>query len=243
MYRDIFIDFDDTLYDTRGNAQIALGELFEHFKLIQYFHSPEDFYTPYWQTNSALWEQYAAGKIDRDHLIVERFRQPLSKGINADGTPFSPSREECLKISDVFLDFCSSKPGLVEGARELVEYLISRNYKLHLCSNGFHEVQYKKLKSCGLAEFFDNIILSEHAGANKPSPRFFDYAFSETGAQKSQTIMIGDNITTDIGGAAAYGLDTIFFNRRKDPTDTHSISASLQPTFTVFSLKEIESIL
>ncbi|MGN1236810.1 MAG: HAD-IA family hydrolase, partial [Bacteroidaceae bacterium] len=182
-------------------------------------------------------------KIDRDHLIVERFRQPLSKGIKSDGTPFCPSREECLKISDVFLNFCSSKPGLVEGARELVEYLTSHNYKLHMCSNGFHEVQYKKLKSCGLTDFFDNIILSEHAGVNKPSPRFFDYAFAKTGAQKSQTIMIGDNLTTDIGGAASYGLDTIFFNRKKDLTDPHIVSVSPQPTFTVFSLKEIEAIL
>ena len=236
MYTDIFLDFDDTLYDTRGNAQIALGELYDHFNLAQYFAEPDAFFVPYWQTNTELWEQYAAGQIERDYLIVERFRRPLSLGKTSDGTPLSPSREECLHISDVFLDYCSSKPGLIDGARDLMDYLRSKNYRIHMCSNGFHEVQYKKLRSCGLLEYFDSIILSEDAGANKPSAQFFDYAMAQTKANLQTTIMIGDNPVTDIGGAMDYGLDTIFFNRKNTATDIH-------PTHTVARLKEIKEIL
>lgn len=236
MYADIFLDFDDTLYDTRGNAQIALGELFDHFNWHRFFRRPEDFYVPYWRTNEDLWRQYAAGEIERDYLIVERFRRPLSEGKMEDGTPYRPSSEECLKVSDVFLDFCSCKPGLVSGARELMDYLKSHNYRIHMCSNGFHEVQYRKLKSCGLAEYFDTIILSEDAGANKPSGQFFDYAIKTTKAIPARTIMIGDNVTTDIMGAQNYGLDTIFFNPR-------SIASDIRPTYEVSSLREIHKLL
>ena len=117
-YSDLFIDFDDTLYDTHGNAVIALKELFEALQLERYFPKPELFYDEYWKANIDLWTRYSKEEITRDYLIVERFRRPLSFGKGLD-----PTVEYCLKTSDLFLDFCSSKPGLVEGAQELVDYL------------------------------------------------------------------------------------------------------------------------
>lgn len=210
-YIDLFIDFDDTLYDTHGNAVIALGELFDALHLERWFPDAQMFYDRYWETNIDLWTRYSRGEITRDYLIVERFRRPLSYGQGLE-----PSIDYCLEASDLFLDFCSSKPGLVAGARELMDYLKERGYRMHMCSNGFHEVQYKKLRACGLHDFFDTIILSEDAGANKPSKQFFDYAFRQTGAQRETTLMIGDNFQTDILGAKHAGLDTAYFNRYPD---------------------------
>lgn len=209
QYKDVFIDFDDTIYDTYGNAQIALSELFEQQHLDRYFNTLEDFTAPYWLANIELWKQYSKGEITRDYLIVERFRRPLAVGMNE-----SPSREYCLEISDAFLDLCGSKSGILEGARELLEYLKGK-YRLHLCSNGFHEVQYKKLKASDTYKYFDTICLSEDAGANKPSKQYFDYAFDTTGAKAESTIMIGDNFNTDILGARNAGIDQIYFNRWK----------------------------
>jgi len=228
-YTDLFIDFDDTLYDTYGNAVIALEETFRHFHLERYFDDPQVFYDAYWQANIELWSQYAKGEITRDYLILERFRRPLM------ACPALHS--QLLNLNAVFLDYCSSKPGVVAGAHELMDYLREKGYRMHMTSNGFHEVQYKKLASCGLRDYFHTVILSEDAGANKPSRAFFDYAFRVSGASPATTIMIGDNLQTDILGAKAAGMDTIFYNRW--PEHEHS----QEPTYTVVRLVEIMDIL
>ena len=231
QYKDLFIDFDDTLYDTYGNAVIALSETFDAFHLERFFSDPQVFYDAYWEANIDLWSRYSKGEITRPYLILERFRRPLSVG---DGLPVT--EDLCLEMSDRFLDFCSSKPGVVEGAHELMDYLKQKGYRMHMCSNGFHEVQYKKLAACGLKSYFDTIILSEDAGANKPSPLYFDYALKVSGADKATTLMIGDNLQTDIMGAHQAGLDTILFNRWK-------VEYSSVPTHIVATLGEIMNIL
>ena len=111
MYKDLFIDFDDTLYDTYGNAVIALQETFDAFRLDRYFDSPQTFYDAYWATNIDLWSRYSKGEICRPVLRVERFRRPLSVGRGLEVT-----KEFCLEVSDRFLDCGSSKSGVVDGA-------------------------------------------------------------------------------------------------------------------------------
>ena len=229
-YKDLFIDFDDTLYDTHGNAVIALSETFEVFHLERYFADPQVFYDAYWRANIDLWGRYAKGEITRDFLIVERFRRPLSEGKGLEIT-----EALCLEMSEVFLGFCSSNPGVIEGARELMDYLKGRGYRMHMTSNGFHEVQYKKLAACGLRDYFDTIILSEDAGVNKPSPAYFDYALRQSGASRERTLMIGDNLQTDILGALNAGIDALLFNRWEVDVN----EAPQTPTFVVSSLCEI----
>lgn len=233
-YKDLFIDFDDTLYDTHGNAVIALSETFDYFHLDRYFEDPQVFYDAYWTANIDLWTQYAKGEITRDYLIVERFRRPLSVGKGIEVT-----KELCLEISDKFLDFCASKPGVIDGAHELMDYLKRKGYRMHMCSNGFHEVQYKKLDACSLHDYFNTIILSEDAGVNKPSKDYFDYALTVSGANRKTTLMIGDNLQSDILGALNAGLDAMLFNRWQVPSE--ELPQDL--TFVVDNLCDIMEIL
>lgn len=233
-YKDLFVDFDDTLYDTHGNAVIALRETFEAFRLERYFPDPQVFYDAYWMANIDLWTRYSKGEITRSYLIVERFRRPLSEGRGLEVT-----EALCLEMSDRFLEFCATKPGVVDGAHELMDYLKGRGYRMHMTSNGFHEVQYKKLAACGLRDYFDTIILSEDAGVNKPSPQYFDYALKVSGANRATTLMIGDNLQTDIMGALGCGIDALLFNR----WNVETRDCPQAPTFIVNRLQDIRKIL
>jgi putative hydrolase of the HAD superfamily len=142
-------------------------------------------------------------------------------------------------MSDKFLDFCSSKSGVIEGAHKLMDYLRSRGYRMHMTSNGFHEVQYKKLAACGLRDYFDTIILSEDAGANKPSKQYFDYALKVSGANRETTLMIGDNLNTDILGALGCSIDAMLFNR----WNIEKAEIPHTVTFVVDRLRDIMNIL
>ena len=233
-YKDLFVDFDDTLYDTYGNAVISLRETFDAYRLDRFFTDPQVFYDAYWSANIDLWMRYSHGEITRDYLIVERFRRPLSVGQGLGVT-----EALCLEMSDRFLDFCSSKPGVIEGARDLMDYLKQKGYRMHMCSNGFHEVQYKKLAACGFRDYFDTIILSEDAGVNKPSPLYFDYAFKVSCADRETTLMIGDNLQTDIQGALSAGIDALLFNRWQ----VNVGESAVKPTFVVDKLLDIKKLL
>jgi putative hydrolase of the HAD superfamily len=222
------------LYDTYGNAVISLRETFDAYRLDRFFTDPQVFYDAYWSANIDLWMRYSHGEITRDYLIVERFRRPLSVGQGLEVT-----EALCLEMSDKFLDFCSSKPGVIEGARDLMDYLKQKGYRMHMCSNGFHEVQYKKLAACGFRDYFDTIILSEDAGVNKPSPLYFNYAFKVSCADRETTLMIGDNLQTDIQGALSAGIDALLFNRWQVSVG----ESAVKPTFVVDKLLDIKKLL
>ena len=118
-----------------------------------------------------------------------------------------------------------------------MDYLRSREYRIHMCSNGFHEVQYKKLQACGLRDYFDTVILSEDAGYNKPAREFFEYALRQSGARQDTTLMIGDNFNTDILGAKRAGLATAYFNRYPDYPATEPVD------YEVTALRQLMEIL
>jgi putative hydrolase of the HAD superfamily len=100
-------------------------------------------------------------------------------------------------------------------------------------------VQYKKLDACGLRDYFDTIILSEDAGVNKPSKAYFDYALKVSGASRKTTLMIGDNLQSDILGALNAGLDAMLFNRWA----IEDKDIPQKPTFIVEHLRDIKRIL
>jgi putative hydrolase of the HAD superfamily len=103
---------------------------------------------------------------------------------------------------------------LFDGTIELLDYLKPK-YNLHIITNGFADVQFKKLNNSKIGSYFQTITNSEMAGVKKPNPIIFDYALDLAKAQKENSIMIGDSLDADVQGALDAGLDAIYFNEGK----------------------------
>lgn len=228
-YRNLFIDLDNTLWDIHRNGKECLEEIYNDYGYDRFYPTFEEYYQVYMPVNNELWSQYHNGKIKKEELIVERFLRPVRAfGID--------SPEYAKRLSDDFLERTTGKTRLMDGSIELLEYLRPK-YTMHILSNGFREVQYKKLENSGLMPYFTKVILSEDAGSNKPHPDIFTYALINTNSKRTETLMIGDNWDADIRGAYNSRIHQLWYNPSQEEASDFS------PTYTVTSLHEIKNIL
>jgi putative hydrolase of the HAD superfamily len=140
------------------------------------------------------------------------------------------------KLSAGFVDILPGKKALFPHTIEILDYLKNKNYKLHLITNGFEEIQWRKLENAQIGNYFSAVITSELACSLKPRKEIFDFAIAKAGCCYNQGIMLGDNLDADILGAMRAGMDTVFVNHLKEET-------TLTPTYIIHHLKELEGIL
>lgn len=229
----VFIDLDDTLWWFTENSKVALRHVYDKFELYKYSPKYDCFRDIYAAKNNELWELYHYGKIEKDFLVTERFRFTLEQiGVNA--VDLKKLAEE---IDDEYLYFLSGQSLLIPGAKELLEYLVGK-YDVNILSNGFKQVQLRKLRSSGIEEYIHNLVLSDDCGITKPLRGIFDYALQRVGATAETTVMIGDNYDADIHGAKNAGWNTILFNIKQ--FDKNEVP---EADVVVDSLKEIKDIL
>lgn len=208
-YKYLFFDLDHTLWDYDSNAGETLIELYHRFALDK--HGITDaltFRDVFFLENNKLWEDMDAGKIDKFYLRNNRFRIVME---SAKADMQGISEDLLVDINSSFLKECSKKKKVVEGAFEVLEYCAGQ-YDMHIITNGFEEVQSIKMEHSGLDKYFDKVITSEKAGHKKPNEGIYKYALKHTGAQLEKSLMIGDNLNTDIKGARDFGMDQVYFN-------------------------------
>ncbi|MEO5997640.1 MAG: YjjG family noncanonical pyrimidine nucleotidase [Chitinophagaceae bacterium] len=228
-YKHLFFDLDHTLWDFDANSRLTLQELYLSFELAQKGVTNFDlFHKTYLVHNDLLWARYRNGFIKVDELRWKRMWLTL--------IDFKIGDENLARLmGEQFLHLLPSRKALFPGTIETLQFLTDKNYQLHLITNGFEKTQHNKLKHSGLDIFFKEVITSESSNSIKPNKEIFDYAFEKTKSQCHECIMIGDSMEADIQGAINAGIDQVYMNHL-------NIEPSIQPTYTVHSLKELEQI-
>ncbi|MDH6372016.1 2-haloacid dehalogenase [Paenibacillus sp. PastF-3] len=223
-YDVILFDADDTLFDYGMAESHALSNAFLHVGMPT---AAEDYAASYQEINHALWRDLEQGKISSAALRVERFNRLFA----ANALELDPEA-----FSEAYLRFLGEGTFLIQGAIELCEELAG--CRLAIITNGIKEVQTSRIQGSPLSETFEQIIISEEAGCQKPETGIFDYAFAKLGiSDREKVLIVGDSLTSDIQGGINYGIDTCWFN----PLSKEN-SSGVQPKYEIRVLSELLDI-
>ncbi|MFH7013841.1 YjjG family noncanonical pyrimidine nucleotidase [Flavobacterium sp. FlaQc-52] len=217
---DIFFDLDHTLWDFDKNSEMTFNRIFKEKSLNI---NTADFIDKYVPINQACWKLYQHDKITHQELRYNRLK------FSFDALDYEISDEDIDLIANEYIELLTENNHLFDGAIEVLEYLKPK-YKLHIITNGFAQVQDKKINNAALGGYFSTITNSELAGVKKPNSIIFDYALNLAQTTRENSIMIGDDLDADVNGALNAGLDAIFFNDKKieAPTNFKQINHLLE---------------
>lgn len=202
----VFFDLDHTLWDFEKNSALAFQEIFEKRKINI---SIDDFLKVYKPINFKYWELYRDNSVTKESLRYGRLKESF------DSLKFEATDTTINSLADDYIEYLPNNNNLLEDSVKVLDYL-SQTYRLHIITNGFEEVQHRKMKNSGILEYFDSITTSEEAGVKKPHPEIFEKAIIKSNARPQNSVMIGDNLEADIIGAYKFGLNVIFLNSEKN---------------------------
>ena len=198
----VFFDLDHTLWDFEKNSDLTFQKVFLLNNIDINLASFLEVYKP---INFEYWKLYREEKVTKESLRYGRLKKSF------DAINYIISDDMINLIANQYIAFLADFNYLFDGTFEILDYLKDK-YKLHIITNGFEEIQSKKMINSKIHHYFDKVITSESVGVKKPNAKVFNFALEAAKADKENSIMIGDNIEADINGALTVGMKAIHCN-------------------------------
>lgn len=223
-YQWLLFDADDTLFDYAQAEHNALRDVSSEFGM------PFDARTLelYREINHQLWLRFERGEVTGDQIRTQRF------ALLFDALQLA----ETQGLADRYIDHLAAQTTLIQGARETLDNL-HKTHRIAIITNGMTRVQRPRLARSILAPYISELIISEQVGAAKPGREIFDCAFMRMGQpRKEQVLIVGDSLTSDMAGGAAYGIDTCWYNPKHKPRPPQP-----QLTYEISDLRELIALL
>ncbi len=222
----VLFDADDTLFDFKRSARHSLTKTLEDYQIS----ATEIHFQVYETINHEVWLAFERQEITAVQLRKLRFERFL----DTIGEYRDP-----LEMNRYYLDLLSKTKFMLDGAVELVEDLQRKSYRIGLITNGLQEVQRSRLAHAKMEKYFEIVVVSDEIGVSKPHTGFFEHAFKEMGQpSKSEVIIVGDSLNSDIQGGINFGVDTCWFN----PHGATNLTDH-KPTYQIEKLEALHEIL
>ena len=225
LIKSIFFDLDHTLWDFEKNSELSFKKIFKKYTITINF---EKFIEAYIPINFKYWKLYRNGEISKEFLRYNRLKEVFNL------FDYEIDDKIINNISHDYIEFLPENNKLMDGAIEILEYLKPK-YRLFIITNGFREVQDKKLKNSKIKHYFETIYDSESVGVKKPDPKIFKYALKDSRSKPKESLMVGDNYEADVLGAKKLRINTLHFVAHGE--EIHNKNE------TIFKLIELKSIL
>lgn len=226
----IFFDLDRTLWDFEKNTTAVLYDLYENTPELKKLGNKFQFVKRYKSNNNLCWSAYYRGKITKEQLRLKRFQLTLE-------SYFINNVKLAIKLNEKYIDQGPKKIGLLDNANEILEYLISKKYKLHIITNGFSESQIVKLETNNISKYFNTITCSDTVNYHKPNKKIFEIALEKANATNVESAYIGDNFHVDVKGALNAKMTPIYYNRKEKKTFSKN-----KDYYTINNLIELKQI-
>jgi HAD superfamily hydrolase (TIGR01549 family) len=199
---------DGTLIEHSWQLSQISDVFFAHFAEAIDPISQEEFFDCFWAKSEDMWHMAVdgilSGKVAARYAYINTLR----------------SLGQDVKLVEVMLPYWVElvlKEAIPFEDTYIVLEAIRRKYTTGILTNGFIDLQRRKIEQYNLAAHVDFTLISEEAGYHKPDERVFLEALKLAGNSSPQeTIYVGDNLVNDIHGAMKAGLTPIFINSKDD---------------------------
>ena len=145
-----------------------------------------------------------------EETMADLFR---AKGVVENADSLGINAAQLFRISS--LDYIRLYPHALEALAKLRK----AGYRLWLLSNAQAIFTAYELRLLGLGEQLDGIYLSSNYKCRKPDLRFYQALIEDRDLDVSKTMMIGNDRQTDIAGAKAAGMATLYMHTDLTPRD------------------------
>mgnify|MGYP005853476233 FL=1 len=201
---DIFFDLDHTLWDFEKNSEITFQLIFDKHQIKIDLN---DFMKIYRPVNMKYWNMYRNNQVSSENLRFFRLKEVF------EALKIRSDKALINLIAEEYINYLSEQIHLFPDAEDTLNYLATK-YRLHIITNGFENVQHKKIKSSGIDHFFETVTTAEGSGYKKPDKRIFDHALAKAKTHQTKSLMIGDSLEADIQGAKDFGMQAIYFGKK-----------------------------
>jgi putative hydrolase of the HAD superfamily len=186
-------------------------------------------------------EGHRAALGDDDPVFTERWRAVMLG--DHDYRPYAELLVELgVDDPDAFIDAEHEvwRPAyeILASAQALLDSLRSFGLKIGIVANSWPDpgrVLRADAEQFGLADCVDAMVLSEEVGVRKPDAEIFRIACLRLGVEPREAMYVGDNLDTDVRGAAGVGMTTVqalWFRADDAP-------AAVEPDFCAFTPMDV----
>lgn len=200
-YKTIFWDLDQTLLNFDRSMDHAIRVVFRQFGL----NISEEIIARYDVINRSYWNRLELGEISKEKVAIGRFRTLFDE---LDIRHIAPEEFNAVYQAELGKVYF-----YMDGSKELVTRLREEGYRQYVVTNGINSTQANKMKLSGLDQIMDGVFVSELMGYPKPRKEFFDACFAVLPeVERSECILVGDSLTSDMRGANNAGIAACWFN-------------------------------
>jgi len=213
-YTDLVFDLYGTLVDIHTEENdLAWEKTALYFGYYGARYSAEELKTDYESAMAA--RESEAGQsyemypdIPFDAVLADLFR---AKGVTENADALG------LNAAQVFRVTATEYIRLYDGVPEALAALKSQGFRLWLLSNAQRAFTAYELQHLALGSQFDGIYLSSDYQCRKPDVRFYRALLEDHTLDPARCLMIGNDRETDIAGAKACGMSTLYIHTNLTP--------------------------